>query len=113
MSQYCNGSRSPPELASAGWQVPPGIADATVPNPPFTLAPAATVDEGNNWVNMSWGPLAETNPVNGDARQLRACGRLTGHQLHPVNGSNLRNGTEHGFLRQSEKDQQCGRRRRG
>jgi hypothetical protein len=65
VSQYCNGSRSPPELASAGWQVPPGIADATVPNPPFTLAPAATVDEGNNWINMSWGPLAETNPVNG------------------------------------------------
>ena len=67
ISQYCNGSRIPPELtaAGAGWQVPPGIADATVPNPPFSLAPAATVDEGNNWVNMSWGPLAETNPVTG------------------------------------------------
>jgi len=23
------------------------------------------VDEGNNWINMSWGPLAETNPVTG------------------------------------------------
>jgi hypothetical protein len=61
--QYCNGSRTPPELASAGWQVPPGIADATVPNPPFTLLPAATVDEGNNWVNLSWGPLALVGPV--------------------------------------------------
>ncbi len=75
ISQYCNGSRVPPEaaanltgiwkLAALGWQVPPGIADATVPNPVFALTPTATVDEGNNWVNMSWGPLAETNPVTG------------------------------------------------
>jgi hypothetical protein len=62
-SQYCNGSRVPPEFGGSGWQVPPGIADATVPNPLFRLTPAATVDEGNNWVNISWGPLAQTNPV--------------------------------------------------
>ena len=63
--QYCNGSRVPPELKSSGYQVPPGISDATVPNPLFNLTPAATVDEGNNWVNMSWGPLALTNPIDG------------------------------------------------
>jgi hypothetical protein len=63
VSRYCNGSRTPPELKSAGWQVPPGISDATVPNPIFNLTPAATVDEGNNWINLSWGPLAMTNPV--------------------------------------------------
>ena len=63
VSQYCNGSRTPPEFKSAGYQVPPGISDATVPNPIFNLTPAATVDEGNNWINISWGPLAETNPV--------------------------------------------------
>src|SRR5262249_33500029 len=40
LSQYCNGSRVPPELGSAGYQVPPGIADATVPNPIFNLTPA-------------------------------------------------------------------------
>jgi hypothetical protein len=34
-----------------------------VPNPVFSLSPAATVDEGNNWINLSWGPLALTNPV--------------------------------------------------
>jgi hypothetical protein len=48
-----------------GYQVPPGVADATVPNPVFNLTPAATVDEGNNWINLSWGPLAETNAVSG------------------------------------------------
>jgi hypothetical protein len=74
ISQYCNGSRVPPEstcLSAAGqpvpcgWQVPPGISDATVPNPVFSLTPSATVDEGNNWVNISWGPLSLTNPVTG------------------------------------------------
>jgi hypothetical protein len=63
VSQYCNGSRVPPEFGGLGWQVPPGISDATVPNPIFNLQPAATVDEGNNWVNIAWGPLAETNPT--------------------------------------------------
>jgi hypothetical protein len=65
VSQYCNGSRTPPEAGSAGYQVPPGISDATVPNPIFNLTPSATVDEGNNWVNINWGPLALTNPVTG------------------------------------------------
>jgi len=62
VSQYCNGSRVPPENGGLGYQVPPGIADATVPNPIFNLTPAATVDEGNNWINMSWGPLSMVNP---------------------------------------------------
>jgi hypothetical protein len=63
-SQYCNGSRTPPEFGASGWDVPPGIADATVPNPIFTLTPVATVDEGNNWINLRWGPLSLLNPVN-------------------------------------------------
>src|SRR5260370_14358082 len=63
VSQYCNGSRVPPELASMGYHVPPGTSDATGPNPIFNLTPAATVDEGNNWVNMAWGPLSLSNPV--------------------------------------------------
>jgi hypothetical protein len=68
-SQYCNGSRVPPELATLQggngglWNVPPGISDATVPNPIFNLTPAATVDEGNNWINMTWGPLSLVNPA--------------------------------------------------
>ena len=70
VSQYCNGGRVPPEcttatgcVSSTGWAVPPGIADALSPNPVFSLTPAATVDEGNNWINMSWGPLSLTNPA--------------------------------------------------
>ncbi|GAC1328775.1 MAG: hypothetical protein NVSMB15_00520 [Steroidobacteraceae bacterium] len=61
VSQYCDGSRQPPEFAQSGWAVPPGISDATVPNPVFNLTPVATVDEGNNWVNLRWGPLSTTN----------------------------------------------------
>jgi len=45
--------------------VPPGISDASVPNPIFNLTPAATVDEGNNWINISWGPLALAHPLTG------------------------------------------------
>jgi hypothetical protein len=73
VSQYCNGSRIPPEYvlacpvgtgcSAAGYSVPPGISDASVPNPIFNLTPAATVDEGNNWINIAWGPLALTNPT--------------------------------------------------
>jgi hypothetical protein len=64
--QYCNGSRVPPEFGGTGYLVPPGIADATVPNPVFSLTPAATVDEGNNWINMAWGPLSLSNPVTSE-----------------------------------------------
>jgi hypothetical protein len=60
---YCDGSRTPPEFGASGWAVPTGISDATVPNPIFNLTPVATVDEGNNWVNLRWGPLSMTNPT--------------------------------------------------
>jgi hypothetical protein len=63
VSQYCDGSRTPPEFGASGWAVPPGISDATVPNPVFNLTPVATVDEGNNWINLRWGPLSLLNPV--------------------------------------------------
>jgi len=69
VSQYCNGSRIPPEFASGSYQVPPGTNEGTVPVPVFSLLPGATVDEGNNWVNIKWGPLAMTSPMapNGSA----------------------------------------------
>ena len=61
IAQYCNGSRVPPENGGLGYSVPPGISDATMPNPIFNLTAAATVDEGNNWVNMVYGPLSLFN----------------------------------------------------
>jgi hypothetical protein len=65
VSQYCNGSRVPPELGSMGYLVNPGTNENNAPNPIFTLTPSATVDEGNNWINMRWGPLSLTHPVTG------------------------------------------------
>jgi len=82
VSQYCNGSRVPPEIsptlcappASGSSPVPgctyPGAVGITVPpnvpdiNPfyaSFTLTPAATVDEGNNAISMFYGPLTTVN----------------------------------------------------
>jgi hypothetical protein len=64
-SQYCNGSKQPPELGAGGYSVPPGVNEFNAfPNPVFTLTAAGVVDEGNNWINVSWGPLALTSPVN-------------------------------------------------
>jgi hypothetical protein len=65
VSQYCNGSRVPPELGSMGYIVNPGTNETNAPIPIFSLTPSATVDEGNNWINMRWGPLALTHPVTG------------------------------------------------
>jgi hypothetical protein len=66
-SQYCNGSRTPPELGASGYAVPPGVNEFNAfPNPVFSLTPAGVVDEGNNWVNVRWGPLALTNPATGN-----------------------------------------------
>ncbi len=69
VKQYCNGSKIPPEAGYSSWyQVPPGTFEGNVPVPVFSLTAGATVDEGNNWVNISWGPLSlitptsETNP---------------------------------------------------
>jgi hypothetical protein len=61
--QYCNGSRVPPEAGpNAVWGVPPGTIETNgLPHPVFNLSPSATVDEGNNWINMRWGPLALSN----------------------------------------------------
>jgi hypothetical protein len=58
VSQYCNGARVPPEGGGNGFAVPPGIADTVLPNPLFGLLPSATPDEGNQWINMSYGPLS-------------------------------------------------------
>jgi hypothetical protein len=76
--EYCNGSRIPPEqcagvdpndtIAQAqcrGYHVPAGHSESTGLYPVFALAniaPSATVDEGNNWINLTYGPLSLSNP---------------------------------------------------
>jgi len=71
VQQYCNGARMPPERCSGvtdplerarclGYNVPPGRSEVTGLSPVFTMnniTPAATVDEGNNWINLAYGPL--------------------------------------------------------
>jgi hypothetical protein len=85
---YCNGSRVPPECTVLdgcggpnGFGVPPGINDAVTPNPLFSLVPSATVDEGNNWINVSWGPLSLTNPAVRGAGTTAAPGNWGGGPL--------------------------------
>jgi len=72
VAYYCNGSKRPPEavchdnnsgiVIPCGYNVPPGTNETNVPNPVFNLTASATVDEGNNWVSISWGPLALSAP---------------------------------------------------
>jgi hypothetical protein len=58
-SIYCNGSRMPVESGGSSWQTPPGTNESNaLPTPLFTLQAGGTVDEGNNWINLQWGPLA-------------------------------------------------------
>ena len=79
VSQYCNGSRVPPEISplvcsstanapgctggggNGSITVPPGVPDINPFYPLFTLSPAATTDEGNNFINMFYGPLSLSN----------------------------------------------------
>jgi hypothetical protein len=84
VSQYCNGSRVPPEIAptlcapvingsspvpgctyagSVGITTPPNVPDVNPFYASFTLTPAATVDEGNNAISMFYGPLTTVNPT--------------------------------------------------
>ncbi len=63
-AQYCNGSRVPPENGGHGYLSPPGRSETTGLSQLFVfnnITPAATVDEGNNWINLSYGPLALFN----------------------------------------------------
>jgi hypothetical protein len=72
--QYCNGSRIPPEGCTGvaaidqprckGYNAPAGHSEFTGLPVVFALnqlTVAATVDEGNNWINLGSGPLALAN----------------------------------------------------
>jgi hypothetical protein len=74
--QYCNGARIPPEQCATnqgannpamckGYFTPAGQSETVGVAPVFTfngIAATATVDEGNNWINMTYGPLTLSRP---------------------------------------------------
>jgi hypothetical protein len=76
MGQYCNGARIPPEQCSSaqgannpaaclGYFTPAGISENVGVPQVFrfaNIAATATVDEGNNWINMTYGPLTLSLP---------------------------------------------------
>ncbi|WP_244617332.1 choice-of-anchor Q domain-containing protein [Sulfurimicrobium lacus] len=74
VSQYCNGARIPPENCTGvaavdqprckGYNAPAGRSEFTGLPVVFALnqlTVAATVDEGNNWINLGYGPLSLIN----------------------------------------------------
>jgi hypothetical protein len=83
---YCNGSRVPPESGGSGWAVPPGTNESNaLPAPPFTLLAGATVDEGNNWINLRWGPLSMvTTPADPTAAKTRSDPNLSSNPFSPA-----------------------------
>jgi hypothetical protein len=76
IGQYCNGARIPPEQCAAGqgandpgmckgYFTPAGQSETFGVAPVFVfngIAASATVDEGNNWINMTYGPLTLGRP---------------------------------------------------
>jgi hypothetical protein len=79
IGQYCNGARIPPEQCAAGqgandpgmckgYFTPAGQSETVGVSPVFQfngIAASATVDEGNNWINLTYGPLSLGRPPAG------------------------------------------------
>jgi hypothetical protein len=76
VAQFCNGARMPPEhctdagvdygsASCQGFNAPAGASETTGVTQLFVfngIQPTATVDEGHNWLNLSYGPLTLTRP---------------------------------------------------
>jgi hypothetical protein len=79
IGQYCNGARIPPEQCASsqgandpgmckGYFTPAGQSETVGVSPVFQfngIAASATVDEGNNWINLTYGPLTLGRPPAG------------------------------------------------
>ena len=83
VAQFCNGARVPPEHCPApvageavtcnAFNAPAGRSETTGLSQLFTfqnITPAATVDEGHNWLNLTYGPLTLTLPAEMDPAVL-------------------------------------------
>jgi uncharacterized repeat protein (TIGR01451 family) len=78
VGHYCNGARIPPEQCRSaqgannggmclGYFTPAGISENVGVPQVFRFAnisATATVDEGNNWINMTYGPLTLSRTSN-------------------------------------------------
>src|SRR5260221_4084946 len=76
IGQYCNAARVPPEQCATnqgandhgmceGYFTPAGQSETVGVAPVFVfngIAASATVDEGNNWINLTYGPLTLGRP---------------------------------------------------
>ncbi len=79
IAEYCNGARVAPEKGDAfkGYNAPPGASETTGLATVFVfngIRPTATVDEGHNWLNLTYGPLtlnrSAVNTSAADAPEL-------------------------------------------
>jgi hypothetical protein len=96
IAQFCNGARVPPENCAAqagqvtpasckGYNAPPGSSETTGLTQVFTfnnIKPTATVDEGHNWLNLSYGPLtlnrSAVQPASTNAPELMVAAKHSG-----------------------------------
>ena len=86
IAQFCNGARVPPENCAAqegqvtqasckGYNTPVGASETTTLSKVFLfngIQPTATVDEGHNWLNLSYGPLTLNRAVLADQTKAQA-----------------------------------------
>jgi hypothetical protein len=96
IAQYCNGSRLPPEGGgnAGGYQAPPGRSETTGLYPVFAInqsVVAATVDEGNNWISLVFGPLSLSNAALYTTPGV-ALAPLGNYAIQPSSPSSARNG---------------------
>ncbi len=71
----------PPENGGHGYQSPPGRSETTGLSTLFVfnnITPAATVDEGNNWINLTYGPLTLFNNAAQSMVATSGPGAVTG-----------------------------------
>ena len=90
LAQYCNGARAVVELG--------GVLN---PPSPMNLQVAATLDEGNNYVNMRYGPLFVEHPTTkalignyhiGNTGSAFNTGTASGAPDHDIDGQSRPNG---------------------
>ena len=101
IAQFCNGARVPPENCAAmagqitpasclGYNAPPGNSESTGLIQLFAfnnIKPTATVDEGHNWLNLSFGPLtlnrSAVQPTSTNPPELMVASKNLGTTSNP------------------------------